>query len=79
MKRLNFIEAFVLAVAPFIVVIGVVLACGKDPEPVPPIPPANMAFSVVGKFSEVKGTAKTVTAAQAKLAVVMAFKNLEGK
>lgn len=77
---MNIFKAFLAASIPVALGIILVIACGKDPEPNPgPGPNPSKTFELHGKFIDVKGTVKTVSVEQAKLAATMALKNLEGK
>lgn len=75
-------EIFDLAIGSvvlFIISGFVLMSCGKDDGPIPPVPPTpEKTFVLKGEFLEVHGTVKgDVTAAEAKAVIKLAIKNLE--
>lgn len=60
-----------------VVGLGLLFLGGCGDKPTPPGPTPTKTFYLNGKFTSVKGTAKTVSLDQAKLAATMALKNLE--
>ncbi len=71
---------------PLVGILLLVVACGKDPAPVPPVPPVPptppTTFTVTGKSIVVQGTMKagtTVPTGYAEAAVKAAVRMLETK